>query len=62
MEGRRYTVEMQDEYGSCDFDYFEAASDAIECAAAMDASACARVIDRQEQAVIWSYEAAEKSA
>lgn len=53
-ENRRYTVEAQDEYGDFDYDMFEDVQDAMECAAGLDVNAKAKVIDRQEQAVVWS--------
>lgn len=58
----RYTVEIQDDYGPCDFDYFDDARDAIDCAAGMDIAARAKVVDRQEQAIVWSAEQANEAA
>lgn len=53
MERPRYVVEVKDEYGDLDYDYFHSRSDAINCAVRLNDSS-ARVVDRQEQAVVWT--------
>lgn len=54
MQTSRFIVEAFDEYGTVDYDSFETAEAAIECAKSLGVSSLPRVVDRQEQSVVWS--------
>lgn len=47
----RYIVEAKDEFGWFDYDSFDNVDAAIACAKLLDKTA--KVIDRDEQAIIW---------
>ena len=53
---RRFLVEITDDYGRCDYDFYESVVDAIEYAERLDPSAKAQVIDRQDQSIVWTHD------